>query len=333
MKSLPKIVFDSSAFAPADAAAAWAHFNSKTHTVTALEIEGREFSTLSTTWMAERVFFIDAHLHLQTKTIKTQSAVPTAERRAMLGWMCKSGGCHFLHNGQAAELRPGDFFMFDLSGEMSGLMLDMDVYGIIMPHAEIDYQAGMFPQGVLFKAASREAQAVKNLFETSITSLPKAKAGDAAEYAARAKRVIYPLVHNYKALKAQPKQLEQEILDYIDEHILDPDLSTEHLMQQFDYSRARLYEIVQLPASFDAYVLVRRLDYALRSLAFGPESSDRYGIIASRLGFSSQDEFDQAFESQFGFAPKTVLGVLATERPEPNGKLWNTWLDDDYGAH
>lgn len=333
MKTLPKIVFDSATFAPEEAASAWAHFNSKTHTVTAIEIEGRAFSTLSTTWMADRVFFTDARLHLQTKTIKKLSAVPTPQRRAMLGWMCKSGGCHFLHDGRVVGIRPGDFFMFDLAGEVSGLMLDMDVFAIIIPHAEIDYQAGMSPQGVFFKAASREAKAVKYLFETSIAAFPNATTGDGAEYAARAKRLIYPMVHNYGALQAQPKPIEQKILDYVDEHILDSNLSTERLMQQFNYSRARLYETVQLPTSFEAYVLSRRLDYALRSLAFGPKTSDRSDFIAARLGFSSKAVFDRAFHSQFGFAPTTVLGVLSAERPEPDGTLWSTWLSDENGEH
>ena len=124
MKGLPKIVFDSAAFAPVDAAEAWAQFNSKTHTVTALEIEGRPFSTLSTTWIAERVFFTEARLHLQTKMIQKTTAVPTPQRRAMLGWMCKTGGCHFLHDGRAIEIRPGDFFMFDLAHSIIVSLLD-----------------------------------------------------------------------------------------------------------------------------------------------------------------------------------------------------------------
>ena len=251
----------------------------------------------------------------------------------MLGWMCKTGGCHFLHEGKVVEIRPGDFFMFDLAGDISGLMLDMDVYAIIIPHAEIDYEAGTSPQGVFFEAASREAQAIRRLFETSFATLPSATAGDGVEYAARAQRVIYPMVHNYMALKAQPKRLEHTILDYIDEHILEPDFSTESLMQQFDYSRARLYEIVQLPASFEAYVVARRLDYALRSLAFGSANSDRCDAIATRLGFSSLEAFEQAFESKFGFAPKCVLGVLTAEQAASIGRLWDTWLSDDQDTH
>ena len=88
MKGLPKIVFDSAAFAPDEAAAAWAHFNSKTHTVTVLDRKDRPFSTVSTTWVADRVFITDASLQLQTKLIRAYSAPPAPERRAVLGWMC-----------------------------------------------------------------------------------------------------------------------------------------------------------------------------------------------------------------------------------------------------
>lgn len=328
MKGLPKIVFDSAAFAQDDAAAAWAHFNSKTHTVTVLERADRAFSTVSTTWVADRVFFTDARLQLQTKVIRASSAPPAPERRAVLGWLCKTGGGEFLHEGRPVSIRPGDFFMFNLAGDISGLMLDMDVFAVIIPHSEIDFDPQNHPHGIVLEAETPEAQAIRTMIEASVEALPTARTVEGILHAERAKALIRPLFHDYEALQARPKPLRRQVLDYVDEQILTDELTLERVMQTFNLSRARIYDVLDLAVPFDVHVAIRRLDFALRSLVFGAKDRARLSLIAKRLGYPSREDFAGAFMLQFGFPPEMVLGVLSAERPAPGGKLWSTWLGD-----
>ena len=218
--------------------------------------------------------------------------------------------------------------MFNLAGEISGLMLDMDVFAIILPHSEIDYDARLHPQGIFLGAETPEASAIREMLETTVALLPGAQRSEAALYAERARALIRPLFHNHIDRLARPKPLRRQILDYVDEQIFAEDFTIDNVMQAFEMSRGRTYGLLDLAVPLDTLIAIRRLDYALRSLAFGRKDRARLGLIAKRLGYRSPKDFAGAFNMHFGFPPETVLGVLNSERPEVCGGLWSTWLDD-----
>lgn len=62
-------------------------------------------------------------------------------------------------------------------------------------------------------------------------------------------------------------------------------------MSVFEISRGRLYEVTTFARDLGRYIAERRLEYALRSLTFGPEEYVRTAELAQLCGYSHTADF------------------------------------------
>lgn len=93
----------------------------------------------------------------------------------------------------------------------------------------------------------------------------------------------------------------QRLLAFVDQHIRDPDLCSEHLQARFHMSRASLYRLFQSRGGIANYIRDRRLQLAHTQLRLYPASSITW--LLYDLGFGSERQFQRAFQNKFGQSP------------------------------
>ena len=331
MRGLHTLTFDPSAFDDKDRIVAWMRFFSRISPVVPLQTE--PFVPRASVWIAERATFIFAKSHPQSYQSEEALGFNLDQRSMVMAWTCSAGGGQYIHNGKIFSIRPGDVFFLDVAREVQAFMTDAEMYSVIIPHASIGYKPEEHVPHALFRANNPTAEKFKAWVFSKFPELPNARTKDAPEIALEAKTLMRGLLSDANALPDTPPSFPERVVEFVDENIFDPQLDLERLMKQFEISRGQLYELAGFSSGLEQYVRDVRLEYALRSLVFGPRITDRLEIIAERLNYASIAAFSAAFTSHFGFSPEMVLGLLSRERPDLKGKLWDTWINGEQDAH
>jgi AraC-like DNA-binding protein len=99
---------------------------------------------------------------------------------------------------------------------------------------------------------------------------------------------------------------------FIEQRLLDPELSVDLLCRQFHVSRSTLYRLFEPLGGVASYVRERRLT---RAHTFLSKSGQRRYIeqIANDHGFNSASQFSRAFREQFGYSPREAAGHSLTQ--------------------
>jgi AraC-like DNA-binding protein len=98
----------------------------------------------------------------------------------------------------------------------------------------------------------------------------------------------------------------QEIIDYINEHLYDPELYITMISDHFNISPPTLQKLVKKISgqTFLVYVETQRLTRAYEILQTGKGSIQE---VAAQCGFSKADSFYKAFKRTYGFPPSDIL--------------------------
>ncbi|PJO48245.1 helix-turn-helix domain-containing protein [Brucella pituitosa] len=112
--------------------------------------------------------------------------------------------------------------------------------------------------------------------------------------------------------------LRQRVLDFVDQHINDPELSLGLILQRFNVSRTHLYRAFAEDGGIATQILGRRLDAAFLELTRTDSHPLSVANIAFAYGFSSSSHFSRCFRMRFGLMPKEarherLSGSLAQE--------------------
>jgi len=99
-------------------------------------------------------------------------------------------------------------------------------------------------------------------------------------------------------------EVRERIMQYIDEHLSEPDLGALRLQHVFDTSRAQLYRQFAELGGVQHYIRNKRLQAVLRDLCNEPHRS--INEIIERYGFSNERQFQRAFRARFGMTASQV---------------------------
>ena len=331
MMGLQSLAFDPMHFAPEDRAAAWSKFFGNMSITRTLPVGGRPFASEATVWLAERVAFTHARSQLQTYEADEAALMGAQKRDNLLAWTCTSGIGQYVHDGRVFSIRPGDVFILDASKEVRAIMTDANMFSVVIPQRSVGYDPAYHPPHRLLRASSASAAAFRSWLIDAIAHLPRARKSDAPEIALKAKERLRAIFLQSGPEASDEAARSERITDFIDDHIFDERLSPTFLMERFEVSRARLYALRGVPQNLKSYVLDKRLEYALRSLTFGPAEPDRIPRLARLCGFDEAADFSAAFERQFQFPPRLVLGQLSHARLSSDtletAGLWDRWFN------
>lgn len=101
----------------------------------------------------------------------------------------------------------------------------------------------------------------------------------------------------------------------VDDHLGNPALGPDFLMQLHGLSRARLYRLFEPHGGVADYIRRRRLARCFLDLASPTQRDVKVAAIGYRWGFGNEASFSRAFRSRFGLTPSDVRAGL--RRPGP----------------
>ena len=104
------------------------------------------------------------------------------------------------------------------------------------------------------------------------------------------------------AISSMDEQFLQKVMEIIEEHISDDQLSIEKLSHEAGYSQVQFYRKIkalsgQTPSQFLRIIRLKRAAELLK------RKSNTVSQVAYSVGFSSLAYFSQCFKEQFGVTP------------------------------
>jgi AraC-like DNA-binding protein len=218
------------------------------------------------------------------------------------------------HNGHESNLAPGDLLLNDLCQPSRFVLEDHERFTAMIPRALI---LEVFPEvaefhGSMIKRSDPFAHALMAHIEyldqildnvTPEASEPLAKGF--IQLIATYFRASAPTWSRELSSSDQEdnQQLFSRILNYIDAHLNDSELSVDILISIFKKSRTSLYRLFEPHGGVAAVIRERRLQFAYRLLS-KPLSADLkpplIRDLALYLGFSSEAHFSRLFKARFG---------------------------------
>lgn len=118
---------------------------------------------------------------------------------------------------------------------------------------------------------------------------------------------------------------------YVDDHLMDRDLSIESLLAAFQLSRRTIYRLFESVGGFSTYLNRRRLMRATSILRSQQWRHLSISEIAEAHGFSSAEHFSRAFRREFSLSPREVrhlsksaesTAILSGGQPETEWAHW-----------
>ena len=330
MAGLPKHAFDPVEHTADARPEAWISYMSYMHKVQPLLVPGRAFTASAESWVIERLVFSHVFFAPQTMRCEPGSSSVKGAPDILFGWVCRRGSGQFWHEGEMFDVGEGVFCLFDYGREMHSVTAQCEVYSVMIPHARVGYDPLKHPPRLILDSKSEDGALVVGELERVIQTADEMGRRDVPREADRFSALLATLLNRAGPRPKAFEDLQSRLQKYVDDHIFDKSLSLETLMETFDASRGQVYAILDISESLDDYIARRRMNYALRSLAFGPPDPNRIQSISDLCGYASTATFESAFANLFGVPADIALGAVNTPHLRPNGEgslgLWETWL-------
>jgi AraC-like DNA-binding protein len=222
-----------------------------------------------------------------------------------------SGGFAGRAGTRPIAVEPGTICVFDLGQTMQTETTDCHIITLVLPRALLEpmLEDVSVVHGLVMDARNPLTSLVAGFMQALVEKAPKIELAQAGNVA----RATLALVVNAIAEAGISRAGERggivssqfrDILTYIDQHLSEPGLQTETLVEAFGLSRAKLYRLFEDIGGVSNYIRRRRLAAASLYLASPAHKAWRISQIAFACGFSSEENFSRNFKTQFGLTPR-----------------------------
>ena len=258
-----------------------------------------------------------------TRTIRTIAARGT-DQVLVVGY--RSGYFDMTVGGQTKRVEAGEFAFIDLSQEVMIEAPRVDTISIAISRRKLE---AMVPLLDLAHGFVRPRDTVSDLLlgmlEGIVAAGPNMAVVDARGVAVA---VLQLVAASLEPLSRQGLETSQgrravspvEIKAFIEQHLLEPALGPQTLLDAFNVTRSTLYRMFEPLGGVSAYISQRKLNHAFRQLSDTQQTRKRISKLATELGFSHPSAFTRAFKDAFGLSPKDVQ-VLAEQSREQEVQL------------
>jgi len=160
------------------------------------------------------------------------------------------------------------------------------------------------PQGVRAATSRTVGEVPATRVTSGLTSLVEEvldpAVGGAASPAARAVRALAVAALEASVPEASEQDLRAQILEHIERHLDDPDLSPQTIASAFGISLRWVHAVFnQDGASVARHIRERRLDIVAAQLQ-RDRRFPRIGALAEQSGFGARDQLTRAFKARYG---------------------------------
>lgn len=207
-----------------------------------------------------------------------------------------SSGEHFL------SLRRGDIGFFDLSQAAKMQASEGSQLNLLVPRQMLQGQV----QGKSLPESHLTCRLLTRHLEQLVLSLPVIDPVR-VEALVQSLLVVMQLCLDFSPppdTSASTAPMRAGILGYIDANLDDPALTPESIANAFHVSRTWLYKLFAGTGGVKRCIREKRLDAAFHELCNEPQQ--RIIDIAYRHGFSSERQFQRAFQLRFAMAPSAI---------------------------
>ncbi len=246
---------------------------------------------------------------LAAGTAHTVRRVPGGER---LG-LCKvsyqlAGRSVVTQAGHRTVLRPGDMVVYDVDLPYA---VDNEAgfrsLVLMLPRADLGLDGGP-GEGSGVRMSDRDGLGL--LLGPMLRQLAGAEELLTGARAPRVRRVLTDLLAAAVAERRRdghPAGPLAPVLDWLDDHLADDDLSPGRVAAAHYMSTRRLQELFRAEGtSVSCWVRARRLERCLRDLRYPLLAGEPGGSTGRRWGFADPAHFSRTFRARYGVAPRQV---------------------------
>lgn len=322
---IDKLSLDLAGAEPEKRADLWADAVRPLYDVSPLDGKAEDHLTRATVWLLDSLVLINAAfggqlVHRRQRHLKTDVA------DSLVLEIYLSGAVRRDLAGEPVAIRPGDVNIMDYSREYQGRSSPVELINLLVSHDLIGYDPSRHPGSMRIAGDSAVGQVLCNTLQNTFRQLDRVTKAEAPAIARGLVALLRSvLIEDAATAQSSPtfaSARSEAIHAYIERHLRAETLSADTICAQFNISRATLYRSLKADGGLERYIVARRLEAALMSLAFGPAERGAVTRAAAHWRFASTTHFSREFRRRFGFAPSDVVhqGQRAAI-DEPDGAL------------
>jgi len=234
-----------------------------------------------------------------------------------------SGRCIALFGDSVHVLQPGAVHIFD--SDFQGHVIERcAVFVLAIPFETIGYDPSRHGRHMSFSVERPIGRVMATVIVNLFDSLRHATASEGNALADMIiglfRGVMLGSETDEWARASVAASRSVAMKSFLTRNLQDADLGVDQLCRQFHASRATIYRTFEADGGVDRFVREKRLEQALRDLAFGDHDNGHVSRVARRWNFHDPSQFSRVFRRRYGCAPSDVpewrsdLGVETAER-------------------
>lgn len=258
-----------------------------------------------------------------TRTIRTIAARGTDQ---ILVVCYRSGHFNMTVDGQTRRVEAGELAFIDLSQEITIEAPLVDNISLAISRRKLETMVPLLDAAHGFvRPRDVVSELLRNLLEGIVDGGPTMPVVDARGVAGAALQLVVGCLEPLSRLSVEtgPGRSNASLVaikTYIEQHLHEPALGPQTLLDAFGVTRSTLYRMFEPLGGVSAYITQRKLNRAFRQLSDTLQPRGRISKLATELGFSHPSGFTRAFKETFGLSPKEVQ-ALATQAREHEVQL------------
>ena len=309
--AVPYSRFSTDAVNPKFRREVWIESMKPIYDIAPIERNNSNFSAASQVWEAGGLFFGSTTHDTQIMDRRQSKHNRLGESNYLKMLIYREGSAKSLHDGKPTEHRPNDVHLLDFSRDHRSVALSSSIEWVLAPYEKVGFNPDKHAANIILSADTPAGSVLNELSALIFEKLPTAKLKDAEVMAAMltgAMRSVISVAAEDVSKRRAALVRSAAMQRFVVENIQDLNLDVSTLCEKFGVSRATVFRDFE-PGGLQNFMMIHRLDRALKDIASGPSIRGRIALIAEKWGFSSPAHFSRAFKENYGFSPSDAVGV------------------------
>ena len=310
---IPQLHFSTAALPRRDAAEVWHERVSGYYETLPVAAGAGPFHVRTASWNLGEQLTVHARFSAreQARTVRKIRADQVDHYRLILQLQ---GVLRVDADGQRVQVQPGQLLLTDMSRPERYSVDPGSNIVLFLPRERLDAALpqpmdlhGLLPQGAAASLLAAHLRGVLGQFGELRQSEATPVARATLHLVAAA---LAPLARTQeRARPAAEATLLRQARRYIDQHLLDGELSPQRIAAAFKVSRATLYRLFEPLGGVTAYIREQRLR-RVHGLLSAPSQRHHLATLAAAHGFSDASALSHAFKQHFGYSPSEARQQL-----------------------